>query len=432
MTTGPRRVAGMAVTSGEPAVRLLAPLRERRFALYLIGQLLSQIGDGIYLVTLPFVILNQGGGPANLGVVLACYGAARLAFLPVGGALADRLGARPVMLAADALRALVVLGFVVLAANDRIPLWAMITVAVPFGILGGIFMPASFAVLPQIVRPESLAAGNSLIQIMQSTSRIAGPALGGTLVGSLKSGVGLLIDAITFLVSSLTLMAIRPSRPAVETADETAAQHANDGVQDSDRLRTWRSVLRYAASSPLVRMTLLTTLVFNLAAVGLIEVALPIFAQDSLGRGALGFGVMMTGLGVGSVIGALLGPALLRLRRRGLIALCLGIAEGLALTGIPVGSSLVMATAAMFTAASLQAMVNVFYMTMLQQTVPARALGRVMSLLATCAGLAYPVSALLAGTVLGTAAPEVVIIVAGLGVSAAFSVGFFSRPYRNL
>ncbi|REH46859.1 putative MFS family arabinose efflux permease [Kutzneria buriramensis] len=432
MTTGPRRVAGTALTAGEPAVRLLAPLRERRFALYLIGQMLSQVGDGIYLVTLPFVMLNQGGGPANLGVVLACYGAARLAFFPVGGTLVDRLGARPVMLAADALRALVVLGFVVLAAEGRIPLWAMIAVAVPFGILGGIFMPASFAVLPQIVRPESLAPGNSLIQIMQSTSRIVGPGLGGALVGSLNSGVGLLIDAFTFLVSSLTLMAIRPSRPAVETADETAARHADGGVQDGDQLRTWRSVLRYAASSPLVRMNLLTTLVFNLAAVGLIDVALPSFAQGPLGRGALGFGVMMTGLGAGSVIGALLGPALLRLRRRGLIALCLGIAEGLALMGIPVGSSLVVATAALFTAASLQAVVNVFYMTMLQKSVPARALGRVMSLLVTCAGLAYPASALLTGSVLGTVDPEVVIIVAGLGVSAAFSVGFLSRPYRNL
>ncbi|WP_439658533.1 MFS transporter [Lentzea sp. HUAS TT2] len=401
--------------------RLPTPLRERRFALYLAGQLLSQIGDGIYLVTLPFVMLDQGGGPANLGVVLACYGAARLAFLPVGGALADRLGARPVMLAADALRAVVVLGFVVLTAYERIPLWTMIAVAVPFGALGGIFMPASFAVLPQIVRPESLAAGNSLIQIMQSTSRIAGPALGGTLVGSLRSGVGLLIDAITFLVSSLTLLAIRPSQQPVEAA-----------VQHRDGLRTWRSVLRYASSTPLVRMTLLTTLVFNLAAVGLIEVALPIFAQDSLGRGALGFGVMMAGLGAGSVAGALLGPALLRLRRRGLVALCLGTAEGLAMTGIPVGSSLVMATAALFTAASLQATVNVFYMTMLQQAVPAGALGRVMSLLATCAGLAYPASALLAGTALRTVDPHIVIIVAGLGVSAAFSVGFFSGPYRNL
>lgn len=428
MTTSPSGVAGTTVTSEENAVHLLAPLRERRFVLYLIGQLLSQIGDGIYLVTLPFIVLNQGGGPANLGVVLACYGAARLAFLPIGGTLADRLGARPVMLASDVLRALVLLGFVVLAAEGHIPLWAMITVAVPFGILGGIFMPASFAVLPQIVSPESLAAGNSLIQIMRSASRIAGPALGGTLVASLNSGMGLLIDAITFLVSSLTLMAIRPAGQAAETADEAAPQHADD----NDRLRTWRSVLRYAVGSPLVRMTLLTTLVFNLAAVGLIEVALPIFAQDTLGRGAFGFGVMMTGLGAGSVVGALLGPVLLRLRRRGLIALCLGIVQGLALTGIPMGSSLVMATAALSTAASLQATVNVFYMTMLQQTVPARALGRVMSLLATCAGLALPASVLLAGTALGTVEPQIVIIVAGLGVSAAFSVGFFSRPYRDL
>jgi predicted MFS family arabinose efflux permease len=115
-----------------------------------------------------------------------------------------------------------------------------------------------------------------------------------------------------------------------------------------------------------------------------------------------------------------------------LVALCLGVAEGLAMTVIPVGASLVVATAALFTAASLQAMVNVFYMTMLQQSVPARALGRVMSLLVTCAGLAYPASALLTGTALSTVDPKVVIVVAGLGVSAAFSVGFFSRPYRNL
>ncbi|WP_026423389.1 MFS transporter [Actinokineospora inagensis] len=414
MTTGPGQVAAV-----KPAVRLLAPLRERRFALYLVGQLLSQFGDGIYLVTLPFVVLNQGGGPANLGVVLACYGTARLVFLPVGGTLADRLGARSVMLAADALRAVVVLGFVALAAGGRIPLWAMIAVAVPFGVLGGIFMPASFAVLPRIVRPESFAAGNSLIQVMQSTSRIAGPALGGTLVGSLKSGVGLLIDAATFLVSSLTLMAIRPS--TVPAAPD-----------DGDRLRTWRSVLRYAFGSVLVRMTLLTTLVFNLAAVGLIEVALPVFARDSLGNGALGFGVMMTGLGVGSVVGALLGPVLLRLRRRGLVALWLGVGEGLALLSVPVGSSLVVATGALFVGACLQAVVNVFYMTMLQQTVPGRALGRVMSLLAGCAGVAYPVSALLAGSVLGVVGVGVVIVVAGVGVVGAFSVGFFSGVYRNL
>ncbi|PPK65234.1 MFS transporter [Actinokineospora auranticolor] len=420
MTTTPRRAA----IAAEPAVRLLVPLRDRRFALYFIGQLLSRIGDGIYLVTLPFVMLNQGGGPANLGVVLACYGAARLAALPVGGTLADRLGARPVMLAADALRAVVVLGFVLLAANSRIPLWAMVAVAVPFGVLGGIFMPASFAVLPRIVPPESLAAGNSLIQVMQSTSRIAGPALGGTLVGAFKSGVGLLIDAVTFLVSSLTLVAIRP-RPAA------GAPRADD-VPDVDRLRTWRSVLRYATGSPLVRMNLLTTLVFNLAAVGLIEVALPILAQTTLDRGAPGFGIMMAGLGGGSVLGALLGPTLLRQRRRGLIALCLGVVQGLALAAIPTGSSLVIATATLFTAASLQAAVNVFYMTMLQREVPAQALGRIMSLLATCAGLAYPASALLAGTALGAVDPRLVIIVAGLGVSVSFSVGFFSKPYRNL
>ena len=129
--------------------RLLAPLREPAFALYFAGQLLSQIGNGIYFVALPFVVLNQGGGPVRLGVVLAGNGFARLAMFPVGGWLVDRFGARRVMLVTDVLQAAAVTGFALLSLLDPIPLAALIAFAVPAGALAGLFLPASLAVLPQ-------------------------------------------------------------------------------------------------------------------------------------------------------------------------------------------------------------------------------------------------------------------------------------------
>lgn len=409
-------------------------MRERPFALYFVGQLLSQAGNGVFLVALPFLVLDRGGGSAHLGMTLACYGTARLLVFPIGGTLADRWGARRVMLTSDAIRVVVVLGFALLATFDSVPLWSLVAVAIPFGALDGVFMPASFAVLPTILSKESLAAGNSLNSVMASTAQIAGPALGGALVGSLKSDIAFVIDSITFLVSSLTLLAVRPGRGTGRTAPDGRKDQdrAQGGTADGGGPLTWGALLRYLLRSPLLRMSLLVTLVVNLAYFGMMEVALPSFARDHLGHGAQGFGIILTGFGVGSVIGALCGGMFLRLRRSGLIALVLGVAEGLAVLCVPLGSSLVVATSAMLVAAAVQAVLNVFYLTMVQQQVPEGALGRVMSLLVTCAGTAFPLSTLLAGAATDTTGPTGVIIVAGLSISAAFSLGFFSKPFRNL
>jgi MFS family permease len=427
-----------AAIGGPPAApaagavtRLLAPLREPAFALYFAGQLLSQAGNGIYLVALPFVVLNHGGDPVRLGVALAGNGLARLAAFPVGGWLVDRFGARRVMLVTDVLQAVAVAGFAMLSLLDRIPLAALLAFAVPAGALAGLFLPASLAVLPQIVSRRSLGAANSVEYVMQSSAQIGGPALGAVLVGSLHTTTGLLVDAVTFGVSSATLFAIARVRTPGPGGEVAAADESPADAADGP-LRTWASVLRYIGGSFLLRMSLLITLVVNVAWGGMTEVALPSFAAHPLGGGASAFGVIMTGFGAGAMVGALCGEAFLRLRRRGLVALVLGVAQGLAVLVIPLGASLTVATGAMATVAALQAVLNVFYLTMLQRNVPSRALGRVMSLLAMCAFAAYPLSGLLAGAVTQAAGPTAVIDAAGISIAAAFCVGFVSRRYREL
>jgi MFS family permease len=485
-------VATEQATATVAGQRLVAPLRQRNFALYVAGQLLSQIGDGIFVVALPFLVLSQGGGSVQLGVVLACYGAARLLALPVGGTLGDKIGARSVMGWSDALRVIAVTGFVVLATIGRIPLWALIVVAVPLGILDGMFQPGAFSLIPEIVPESSLAAANSLNITMLSGAQIAGPALGGLVVGRFKSGVGMAIDAATFLISSITIFAIRGTalhsdarHAEAAVAGPQEAGHAPGAVPDGGARaagpdpgqqaggpaagrrpggpdvgqpaggpdarqpvagpdavqagadgtalpQTWRSVLGYLRNSPLLRMSLLVTVVVNLAYDGMMEVALPSFSRSPLHSGATGFGVIMAGFGAGAVLGSLCGGAFVRLRRRGLIALFLGIAQGAAVICVPLGSMLAVATAAMFTAAALQAVLNVFYLTILQRDVPQGLLGRVMSLMLICAYAAYPLSTAVSGTVVRSVGAAPVIVVGGLCICLAFSIGFFSRIYRNL
>jgi MFS family permease len=407
---------------------VFTPLRNRRFALYFTGQLLSQIGDGIYVVALPFLVLSRGGGSVDLGTVLGCYGLARLSVLQIGGTLADRYGARRVMLCSDALRAVVVLGLAGLATAAHVPLWPLIALAVPLGVLDGLFRPASFALVPDIVPDAELTAANALNTSMQSTALIVGPAIGGLLVAARSSSSALLIDALTFAASSLALYAIGGGT-ADTGHDEGADQPSAD---DAAAPPGWRAVLRYVRDSPLLRMALLVTVVVNLALGGLGEVVLPVFAIRPLDGGPSAFGLIMAGFGVGSVIGALLANAFMRLRKRGLAALVLGVAEGIAIMCVPLGSLLAVAVLGMCVAAVCQAVVNVFYVTTLQRDVPTGTMARVMSLMIACVYAAYPISVAVSGAIVRPLGPDIVIVAAGMCICAAFLLGFASKSYRSL
>src|SRR5579863_10604010 len=93
------------------------PLGVRSFRLLAGGQFTSTIGDYCYAVALPWLVLSNRGGAILLGTVLACYGVPRMALIPVGGVLADKVGSRTVMLAADAARCVLVAAMAMLAAR---------------------------------------------------------------------------------------------------------------------------------------------------------------------------------------------------------------------------------------------------------------------------------------------------------------------------
>jgi Major Facilitator Superfamily len=93
------------------------PLGVRNFRLLAGGQFASTIGDYCYAVALPWLVLSSHGGAILLGTVLACYGVPRTVLIPVGGVLADKVGARTVMLVADAVRCVLVAALAVLAAR---------------------------------------------------------------------------------------------------------------------------------------------------------------------------------------------------------------------------------------------------------------------------------------------------------------------------
>ena len=135
----------------------------RNFTLLFGGQTISTLGDALYMVALPWLMLTTGGNAQELGIVLSAYGIPRALCMLAGGWLSDRLRPRRLMLLADVLRLLLMGILAALAFGGHPLLWQLCAIAAPLGALGGAFTPASMALVPDLVGKDDLQAGNGLM-----------------------------------------------------------------------------------------------------------------------------------------------------------------------------------------------------------------------------------------------------------------------------
>ena len=360
-------------------------LRNTNFRLLVTGQLTSTIGDYCYTVALPWVVLSGRGGALLLGTLLACYGVPRAVAVPIGGILADKFHPKIVMLCADLSRCVFIAVFAFLAAKRLDGIMLLGPVAALIGAGEGIFLPASFAIMPAILGTKELQQGNALLSVITEAGSIAGPVVGGLLVATVGAGTGFAVDAASFAVSAATLARMKPRPPVI--VDE-------DGEQVAVAPVSVRAMLR---KSRVLQLILLVCSVSNLAFGGTLSVALPTLAHARFG--ASGYGDLVACLGAGSVAG---GMAALRAsgRFRGRVMVCLSVlAESLAMALIPAAGFLAGPASALVVFGACMSFGNVVMITLIQQWAPPQALGRIMSLVMLTSVGAYPVSVALAGLV---------------------------------
>lgn len=298
------------------------PLARRGFLLLSAGQVTSTIGDYCYAVALPWLVLSSHAGAPTLGAVLACYGLSRTVTLPVGGMLADKIGPRALMLAADLTRCVLVAVLAVLSARHLASVAALGPAAALVGAGEGLFLPASFSIMPSLVEEAQLQAANAISTAAVQTGALAGPALAGAVVALWGSAAAFTVDAATFGVSALTLALIgRPPAgpaPAADTAGPGEQHDGSAGPADQDN-REAASTLRAGGVWQLVRRERVLKLVLvvitaaNLASGGAFEVALPDLAHQRYG--AAGFGALLAALSLGTLGGTIAAARASGLRR---------------------------------------------------------------------------------------------------------------------
>jgi hypothetical protein len=342
--------------------RRLGPLTERNFRVFFAGYSTSLLGSAMASVALTFAVLDTGGGPADLGYVLAADVVPQVAVMLSGGVLADRVGRRPVMLTTDATRLGVQGTLAALLFAGRPPIWAFVLLAGLLGTGEGFFNPALGGLRAEIAPRERLPDANALLGVVQSGSGIIGPALAGSLIALSSPAVVIACDAASFAVSvaCLALLAVPAATPARQSPLRDLAD-----AWAVFRSQTWLWV------------TTLQFALFNLFTWAPYLLLGPILARQYLG-GASAWGIIAASYAAGSV---LTGLALVgrRPRRLVLVAAIGTFGYPIPVLMLALHAPLSAVAAGAFAGGIGSAVAGTYLSTATQQQVPAQMLGRVTS-----------------------------------------------------
>ena len=272
---------------------MLRVLRHRDFALLWLGQAVSLVGDGIYLVSIAWLVYDISNTPSALGIVGLAWTLPQVAALLFAGVLTDRFERRRLLVLADLLRVVAVGGIAALALTDSAALWSVVVLVVVYGFGEALFQPAFTAIVPSVVPQEQLLQASALRELVEPVGmRFAGPALGGLLIAVSGVGTAFVVDASTFALSALAVSLItRRPAPAVE---KRSVGHDLRAGFAFVRERRWLWV------------TLVSAALTLLAAYGPLEVLLPYLIRNDLGGDAATYGLVLSAGGLGSIGAALL------------------------------------------------------------------------------------------------------------------------------
>jgi MFS family permease len=261
-----------------------SPFAHRDFRFLLIGQTTSQFGTQVSAVAIPLLaVLTLHASPFEVGLISA---SSTLAFALIGlpaGAWLDRWPRRPVLIAGDVARALLLASIPVAEALDALSVAQLVSVSLLAGFARVFFDVGYQSYLPSVIGKDQVLTGNSAMELLRASGQIAGPGIGGVLVSLIGAAAVVFVDAGTFVVSAITLFAIRSRERIHEVGARRTPLRAQiaEGVAFVARNRVLRSVaiasglsnFGFAIASAVNMIFLSRTLGLSAPAIGVILAA---------------------------------------------------------------------------------------------------------------------------------------------------------------
>jgi MFS family permease len=267
----------------------------RSFRFLWLGQVVSQMGDWFDTIAVYTIALQLTGSGRSVALIMVARFLPSVIMGPLSGMVADRFSRRSIMITADILRAIVVLGFLLVRRPDQ--MWLVYVLTVLQLAFSAFFEPAKTAAIPSIVSDRELLPANAIASVTWSAMLTLGAAIGGFVAGWFGTDVAFVLDSVTFIASAILIASVRfPRRPGREKAKLTVgkALGITDTLEGARYVKHRRRVFAYLMVKPAWGMG------------GGILTLLAVFGEKVFpvaGKTATGIGVLFTARGIGTAIG---------------------------------------------------------------------------------------------------------------------------------
>ena len=361
----------------------LRALQHRDYRIFFAGQAVALVGSWMQQVAQAWLVLSLTNSPLRLGLVGSLNFTPVLLFAMLGGAVADRLPKRRLLVATQSLLACQTLTLATLVWTGRVRYWHVCVLALVWGIANTVDLPTRQSFVVALVGRADVTNAIALNSAAFNAARIIGPAVGGLLIARAGVAPAYIINGCAFLVVIATLLLIRTRGAPLPRGATTLRQEIREG-------------LGHARATPRILLVLAVLFVVSITVFNY-SVYVPLFARDVVRRGPEGFGLLMAAVGVGAVGGALtLGllraPSLALLFVTGFLS-CAGL---LAMSVIDVFA---VAAVTLFALGWVSVIVVTGCNVALQLAAPDHLRGRIMSLHTFIYGGVFPFGAFAVGSI---------------------------------
>jgi MFS family permease len=384
------------------------------------GQTVSEMGSVVTRTALRLVaLLTLGAGIAEMAYLVVAASTGVLLVGLVAGAWVDRLPRRPVLIWTDVIRAGLLFSIPAAAAAGALRMEQLYVVAFLEACLGTLFDSAYHSYLPSLVGVDRVLEGNAKLSLSSSVAEVGGPGLAGALVQIVSAPFAILVDAVSFVVSAVSLIAIRAREaPRSRELRQTIGREIAEGL---------RVVRRHALVFPIAASSVSEHFFGSFYAA-----LYSLYLLDVLNLTPLLLGVVISAGGVGSLVGAAFAGRVVRrigVGRSILVMMLTTSAIGILtpLASGPVAVATLMVFLPQLIGDGTNTIQWIAQDTVVQTAVPDRVLGRVSATLDVLSHGAAPFGALVAAAIAESFGVRTAIGIAWLGGLASVLFIVFSR-----
>lgn len=401
------------------SARTFSSFRIADFRVLWLGTVAAMLGQWLQFAAQGYLVFHLTRSPFQVGAVSFMRGASSIVVSPFAGAITDRFSRRSVLMAMTGLSAAVAVLLALLIFTGAIEVWMMYPIAALEGFADAVNQPARQVMVYDVVGADDLPNAVAVNSLGSNTMRIVGPSLAGALIGTagIEAAFAAQAMAYGFAVWVTSLLRTRGT-PTTTGATTSVLRSTADGIAYA---RANRDVLLLVIMAALPALLVYPYVSY-----------LPVFAEDVLGVGSLGFGFLASAVGYGSIIGALLAANLTKIPKRGPVLVWTMFIYMCLVTVFAISEHYALSFALLVVAGIANSIYLMFNQVMVQLIVDDEYRGRVMSLYVMVFGVT-PFSALLMGALIDLFGAQLTVACfTGLSAAIVLVIGLTSRRLRDI